>query len=111
MPPVGRHVGQKVPPDRVLEIRRVEVDDVLRPSPWDELKQLRGEVAVRVDEANAMAGVDVLHQKVPKKRGLAGAGFADHVDVVAAVGGANAKTLPLAAEVGLPEIDDGLVGL
>ena len=49
------------------------------------VEEVLGEVAVRVDDAHALALADVLEDEVSQERGLARAGLADDVDVLAAV--------------------------
>ena len=46
--------------------------------------QRSGEVAVRIDDANAAAGFKVLEDEIPQQVGLAAPGLAEAVDVVAA---------------------------
>src|SRR5258706_16162762 len=52
----------------------------------DVVEQVLGEVAVRVDDAHALTGLDVLKDEVSEQRGFARARLADHVEVLAAIG-------------------------
>ena len=40
-----------------------------------------GEVAVRIDDGDALTGADVAHRKIEEDRAFPGAGFADDVDM------------------------------
>ena len=45
---------------------------------------IRGEVAVRGDDGDALTGEDVVHGEVEQERAFAGAGLADDPDVALA---------------------------
>ena len=62
---------KEIKSDRVVLIGGVEVDDVVAPASWDVIEEVFGEIAVGVDDTDAMAGFDVLEDEVPKESGLA----------------------------------------
>lgn len=72
------------------------------------LQQFLGQIAVRVDESNTVAGGDVLHDEVAEQGRFANAGLADDVNVLAAVGSRNAKEPALAPHFTFPD-DDSVV--
>ena len=71
------------------------------------VQQFLGQVAVRVNHADAMPKSDVLQDQIPQQRRLAGAGFADDVDVLPLVHGGNAKRLGIAPALAFADGDVG----
>ena len=55
------------------------------------VEQFFGKVAVRVNEPDAVAGGDVLHDEIAQQRGFARSAFADQIEVVTLVGSRNAE--------------------
>ena len=88
---LGRVVGEDVEADRMSEVGGVEVADVIDARAGDAVEEALGEVAVRVEEGNPLAGLDVLQDQVLEEGRLAGAGLADGVEVLPAIGTAKAK--------------------
>ena len=54
-------------------------------------ENVRRQVPVRVNDANAAPGLDVLQNQVAEQRGFAGAGLPDDIDVLAAGGDINSE--------------------
>ena len=69
----------------------MEINEVIRTTRRDAVEQFFGKVAVRVDETDAVAGGDVLHDEVAKERRFSRARLAEEVKVVALVGSRNAE--------------------
>ena len=91
MPFVGRYVGERVESDGELKVARMEIDEVIRTARRDAIEQFFGKVAVRVNEPDAVAGGDVLHDEIAQQRGFARSAFADQIEVVTLVGSRNAE--------------------
>ena len=94
---LGRVVGEDVEADRISEVGGVEVADVIDARAGDVVEEALGEVAVRVEEGDALAGGDVLQDQVLEEGRLAGAGLADRVEVLPAIGTAKAEGGGIAA--------------
>jgi hypothetical protein len=61
------------------------------------LEQLLGKVAVRINDAHAVAGFDVLDDQVLEESGFARAGLADDIDVLTGIFIVDTKRNRLAA--------------
>ena len=77
--------GKEVKPNGVLRIRGVEINDIINTVPRNVIQNVFGEIAVRVNQANAMTQGDVLNEKVAQKRRLPRSGFANDVKMLPAV--------------------------
>jgi len=86
VPPLAGHGVEEIQPNRVVEIGGVEIYDVIRSPGRDMVEKFIGQIAVRVDDADAFTGFDVLENQIPEKRRFASPGFSDHVDVLTPVG-------------------------
>ena len=84
-PALGRDPCRGIEADGMLGLARVEVAHVVDARARDGVENVHGEVAVRVDDGDALARIDVAHGEIEKERALAGAGFADDVDVALAL--------------------------
>ena len=78
---LGRNIRQRIEPDRPLGIGGVEIADLMGALGRDAIRDRLGEVAVRVDDGDALAGDDVVHREIEQRRALARARFAHDVDV------------------------------
>ena len=78
---------ENIETDRIINIRRVKVDDIVDAVRGNAFDHVFGKVAVRIDDPHAMAGVNVGHHHVLDHCRLAHAGFSDNVNVPAAVVG------------------------
>ena len=78
---LGRDVRQRIEADRPLGIGGVEIADLMGAFGRDAIRDRLGEVAVRVDDGDALAGDDVVHGQVEKRRALSRARFTHDVDV------------------------------
>jgi len=65
-----------------------------------------GQVAVRVDDADALTGLDILENQIAKERRLASPGFADHVDVLTPVGTSKAERFSPAPNISHSRLND-----
>ena len=83
--PLRRNLGRGVEADRVLGLAGVEVAHLVDARARDGVENILGEVAVRVDDGDSLARIDVAHGEVEEERALARAGFADDPDVALAL--------------------------
>ena len=74
-------VPQGIVAERLVRIRRVQIDHVLPPRRRDSCRNARHEIAVRVDKGQAVAAFQVLERHVLKERRFTRAGFPDDVEV------------------------------
>ena len=109
MPIIRRDIGQEVQPDGELQVARIEVNEVIRTRRRDVFQQFLGEIAVRIDQTNAVSGGDVLHQQVAEQGRLAGTGLADQVEVLAGVGSRKPEGHWLPPVVELSDVDKRVV--
>lgn len=82
---------ERIESDEELKVARMEIDEVIRTARRTATAQSLGKVAVRVNEPDAVAGGDVVHDEIAQQRRFAGAGLADEVEVMALVGRRNAE--------------------
>jgi len=83
--PLRRYLGRGIEADRVLGLAGVEVAHVVDPRARDGVKNVLGEVAVRIDDGDSLARIDVAHCEIEEKRALARAGFPDDPNVAFAL--------------------------
>ena len=102
-----RGLGEQIEPDGVIEVARMKIDRLLGPLRRDVQQQILRQIAMRVDEADAVALLDELEDQVAQERGLPGARLADDVSVVAGISQVEAKRLLTAP--GLPHADVKIV--
>jgi hypothetical protein len=91
VPVIGSDVGKRVQSDGEFDVPRVEIHEMIGPLRRDVVQQFLRQIAVRIDDADAMAERYVLQDEVAEQRGLAGAGLADDVEVLALVHGGHAE--------------------
>lgn len=82
---LGRGLGEQVESDGVIEVAGVKINGLLRPHWRDVQKQILRQIAMRVDEADAMALLDELKDEIAQERRLPGACFSDDVGVIAGI--------------------------
>src|ERR1035441_7774935 len=85
MPVVRQRLAEQVEPNRIFHVGGVEIYHVLNAMTRYEVEQFRGEIAVRVNDADAIAGTDVLQDQIAQERRFSSAAFADGVKMMAAV--------------------------
>ena len=98
-----------VEPDGVVGIKRREIDDVFDALVRDEVEEFLGGRAVRVDECDALAVLNVLDSHVFEQRGFTHTRLADDINVFAAVKSANAEHFAFSARVRRRKIRDTAV--
>ena len=103
MSAVRWHIPKHVDPDREVEVSGVEIHQVVGTIRRDVSEDLLGEIAVRVDESDAVAKVNVLKKQIPQQRRFARAGLPDDVDMLALVSRGNAKRQRIPPSVALPD--------
>ena len=77
----GCDPGRRIEADGILRLAGVEVAHLVDARVWDRVEDVLGEVAVRIDDGDAFARINVAHGEVEEKRALARAGFADDPNV------------------------------
>jgi hypothetical protein len=82
---LGRGLSEQIQPDGVIEVAGVKINGLLRPHWRDVQKQILRQIAMRVDEADAMALLDELKDEIAQERRLPGACFSDDVGVIAGI--------------------------
>ena len=85
------HLVQRIVAERLTGIRHVEVVEVGRSIRWDRCDKAFHQVAVGVDKAEAMTGVDILPDQGLQQCGLARAGLTNGIGVEKAIDEAKAK--------------------
>jgi hypothetical protein len=78
---LGRDVGEWIEADRPLKVGDIEVADLVDPTARDAVGNRLGEVAVRIDHRDALAGENVEHGEIEEKGRFARAGFTHNVEV------------------------------
>ena len=91
MPLVLRHVRQQIEGDGEFQVRRIKINQMIGSPARDVIQQFLGQIAVRVNQADAMPQRDVLDDHVSQHRGLAGTGFADDINVLPQIRQGNAE--------------------
>lgn len=77
----GWLVGGEVERDGALWVGRVEVDKICNAGRRDVVRELLGDLTVRIDEGYSLTVLDVLGGGVQGKGGFAGTGAADGIEV------------------------------
>ena len=85
MPLLRGGLGEQIQPVGEVAVARVEIDSLLRPDGRDVIEQLLRQIAMRVDEAHAVALQDELEDEIAQQRGLSRTRFADDISVVACI--------------------------
>src|SRR4051812_18051370 len=94
---VDRNAIQGIESNRVVQVSRVKVNEIVGSSRWNMIEQFLGQITVGIDQADAVAGGDVLHDQIPEQRSFSRACFSDHINVVTAIRRGDAEKRGLAA--------------
>ena len=78
-------VIQQIEPDWKFHVRRIEIRHVLDAMPGNVVENVICQVAVRINDGNAMPGLDVLEDQIAEQGGFARPAFPDGVKMVPAV--------------------------
>jgi len=81
---IVRHAREGIEADRPLEVGRVEVDEVIRARAGNMRERSLGQVAMRIEQRQALAGDEVLPDQIEEEGAFAGAGLADDVKMATA---------------------------
>ena len=76
---------QNVYADGIFFVRRIEIDDFVCPILRYEIQQVLNQISVRVNQSYAVIVAQILYDHILQERGLAHAGLADDIDMMAAV--------------------------
>src|SRR5262249_2842934 len=93
----------------MLQVARIEVNEVVSSARGDVSENLLREVAVRVDESNPMSAGNILNQDVPQKSCFSRAGFSNNVKVLALVFRQDAERGHGAPGLAFPKMDENIV--
>ena len=91
MPALGRMPGQDVEADRMGEVGRIEVAEIVGAPGRDAIEQRLGQIAVGVEQRCPLPRLDVLQDHRLEQRRLAGAALPQRVEMLAPVGAADAE--------------------
>ena len=109
MPFIRRNICEQIKADRVIEVAGIEVHEMIRP-PWrDVIQKFICQITVRINQADAVAGGNVLNDYIPNHCGFPDTSFADDVNVVASVRRAKFKKRGFTAPSIALSYVDGLV--
>ena len=103
MPLVVVCLQEQVQADGEVRITGMEVDGLLRAIRRDVVKQLFREIAVGIDQSNAVPLQDELEDQIAQQSGLSRTRFADHVGVVAGIGYVKTKRHLAAPDLALAD--------
>ena len=84
-------------------VRRIVIDDFVRPFLWYEVQQIFYQIAVRINEGDAVAQAQVLYHHSLDERGLARSRFADDIQMMSAIRLLDTERFQLLSESGLSE--------
>ena len=87
MPVIWLHTTDDIQSDGEFKVARIEIHQMVGTLRRNVVQQFLGQIAVRVNDANAMSKCDVLQNQIAEQGRLAGACFADDVEVLALVFG------------------------
>lgn len=82
MPFLRGGLSEQIQPDGEIAVAGVKIDGLLRPVGWDVVEQLLRQIAMRVDETNAMALQDELEDEIAQQSGLSRARLANDIGMV-----------------------------
>ena len=82
---VVRHVREGIEADGTLDVRRVEVDQIVGARAGNIRERGLRKVAMRIEQRETFPGGKVLADQVEEERALAGAGLPDHIEVSSAL--------------------------
>ncbi len=91
MPVIRCDIGEQVKPDGKFNVARIEIYQVVGTLRRNVMQQLLGQVAVRVNQSDAMTKLDVLQNEIAEQRRLSRTRFPDDVYVLPLVAGRYAK--------------------
>ena len=74
---IGRDVGEKVQPDREVEVGGIEIHQVVCAPGQNVIQRIVRQIAVWINELDAMAGSDTLHDEFDQQGCFPGAGLSD----------------------------------
>ena len=88
---VGWNIGKEVQADGEVQVARIEIDEMVCAPGRDVVEKIFGEVAMGIDQADAVASGDMLDDQVAEQGSLARTRLADDIDVVTAIGRGKTK--------------------
>src|SRR5579859_7035642 len=91
MPFIVERLSKQIEADRMPQIGRIEIGHVFDTSAWNVIKDFSSQIAVRVNDADTVARLDVLENQVAKQRCLTSAGFSNGVEVMSPIFGKKNK--------------------
>lgn len=88
----------------MLVIRRVEIHQVIRPPGGDAVKEFCSQVAVRIDDTDTPAGLNVLDDEVSQQRGFPSSCLPDDVAVMSPVGSTKPERLDASPDIACADV-------
>ena len=106
MPLIESDVLHDIKANRVIRVERSKIYDVLDAILRNKIEKLFGRGAVRINESDPFPILNVLYRHILEHRRFAHSGFADNVNVFAAIFRSYAEHLAFATRVSCRKICD-----
>mgnify|MGYP001556288600 CR=1 FL=1 len=100
---------EQVQPDGEVRIAGMEIHGLFSARRGDVIEQFLREIAVRINQADAMALQNELEDEIAQQRGFAGTGLADHIGVEASIGYVESKRHLAAPDLALANVKEMIV--
>src|SRR4051794_36092807 len=98
-------MGEEVQSNWKFKIAWVEIAEVVSTLRRNVMQELLSQIAVRIDDADAVAERNVLKDEITKESGFSGAGLSNYVDVLALILSGNAKRLGVSPALAVADHD------
>ncbi len=82
MPLIRRGASDQIKSNRIVQSGGIEVRHVLDTAARDEVEDVRGEVAMRINDANTVTCFNVLENQIAEQSCFARAGFPNGVEMM-----------------------------
>jgi hypothetical protein len=105
MPVIRRYIGEQVKPNRKLNVPRIEIYQMVSALGRDVIQQFLGQIAVRVNQSNAMSKGNVLQNQIAEQCGFARTGLSNDINMLPLISGRYAKRLRFSVAFALADCD------
>src|SRR5258708_17783025 len=105
MPVIRLNIGEQVKPYRKLNVTRIEIYQVVGTLGRNVIQQFLCQIAVRVNQSDAMSKLDVLQNQITEQCCFSRTRFSDDVDMVSLVAGRYTKRLRLSPAFAVSDQD------
>lgn len=106
MSQILRNSAKQIEANGKVRVRGIEIYNVIRARRGNVIKQILGEIAMRVNDAYAATRFNVLKNQIAKQRGFARTGLSKTVHVVATISARNPEGLFAAPHVSMTDVDN-----